>query len=165
MQTFYYSRWDSPVGPLFIAVSERGLARLEFDRGHIPPRDENTWIESEEKTRPCRRQLGEYFAGARRAFDVPLDLQGTAFEKRCWQALLTIPYGETRTYGDIARAIGSPQAFRAVGLANHNNPVAIIVPCHRVIGTDGSLTGYGGGLDVKKRLLELEGAYTQRLSV
>ncbi len=158
MPTLYYSRLISPVGPLAIVVTERGLARLEFDRGQIPAHDQNTWIESEERTRACREQLAEYFAGARRAFDLPLDLQGTEFEQRCWKALLQIPYGETRTYGDIARAVGSPRGFRAVGLANHNNPVAIVVPCHRVVGSNGGLTGYGGGLDVKQKLLRLEGA-------
>ncbi len=158
MPTFYYSKFPSPVGPLAVAVTERGLARLEFDRGQIPAQDNNTWIKSEEKTRTCRHQLEEYFARTRREFDLPLDLQGTEFETRCWQALLKIPYGETRSYGDIARAVGSPKAFRAVGLANHNNPVAIIVPCHRVVGSNGGLTGYGGGLEMKERLLRLEGA-------
>lgn len=159
MQTFHYWKFPSPVGPLALAVTERGLARLEFDRGQIPARDGNVWVESEERTRPYRRQLEEYFAGERRAFDLPLDLQGTEFEQRCWQALLKIPYGETRSYGDIARAVGSPKAFRAVGRANHNNPVAIVVPCHRVVASDGGLTGYGGGLEVKEKLLRLEGAW------
>ncbi len=158
MASFFYSKFHTPVGPLAVAVTERGLARLEFDRGQIPARDNHTWIESEEKTSACRRQLEEYFSGARREFDLPLDLRGTDFEKRCWQALLAIPYGETRSYGDIARAIGSPKAFRAVGLANHNNPIAIVVPCHRVLGSNGGLTGYGGGLEVKQKLLRLEGA-------
>ncbi len=158
MVTFYYWKFPSPVGPLAVAVTDRGLARLEFDRGQIPAQDRNIWIESEEKTRACRRELEEYFAGTRRQFDLPLDLQGTEFEMRCWRALLEIPYGETRSYGDIARAVGSPKAFRAVGLANRNNPVAIVVPCHRVVGANGGLTGYGGGLDVKEKLLRLEGA-------
>jgi methylated-DNA-[protein]-cysteine S-methyltransferase len=104
------------------------------------------------------KQVEEYFAGVRREFTLPLDLRGTEFQKRCWQALLEIPYGRTCTYADVARAVGKPRAFRAVGLANNRNPVAIIVPCHRVIGSDGSLTGYGGGLDVKQKLLSLEGA-------
>lgn len=141
-----------------MVVSEHGLARLEFDRGQTPTRGGDTWIESAEKIQPYRAQLEEYFAGRRKKFDLPLDLQGTDFEKRCWQALLTIPYGETRSYADIARAVGSPKAFRAVGMANHNNPVAIVVPCHRVIGANGDLTGYGGGLEVKRKLLELEGS-------
>jgi len=158
-ETIYYSRIDSPVGPLLLAVSERGLVALEFGRGKIPA----GWVESEEKIAPCARQLAEYFAGRRRRFHLPLDLHGTDFQKRCWQELLKIPYGETRSYADIARAIGNPLAVRAVGLANGQNPVAIIVPCHRVIGSDGSLTGYGGGLEVKRRLLELEGALSASL--
>ena len=113
-------------------------------------------IESEVKTASCRRELEEYFAGARTRFTVSLDLRGTFFQKQCWQALLDIPYGETRSYADIARAIGRPRAFRAVGMANHDNPVAIIVPCHRVVGSNGDLTGYGGGLEVKRHLLDLE---------
>jgi len=154
VQAICYSRTSSPVGPLLLAVSERGLVALEFGRGRVPA----DWLESEEKTAPCAHQLAEYFSGRRRRFDLALDLRGTDFQKRCWQELLKIPYGETRSYADIARAIGSPSAVRAVGLANGQNPIAIIVPCHRVIGSDGSLTGYGAGLEIKRRLLELEGA-------
>lgn len=157
-RTLYFARMFSPVGPLGIAATERGLARLEFIRGEFPPDDGNSWIESPDRIAPYRAQLEEYFAGQRRQFDFPLDLEGTEFEKRCWQVLLAIPYGETRSYADVARAVGSPKASRAVGLANGKNPVAIVVPCHRVIGANGSLTGYGGGLDVKRRLLQLEGA-------
>ena len=157
--TIYYSRIDSPVGPLLLAVSERGLVALEFGRGKIG----ESWVEAAERTAPYASQLDEYFAGKRRAFDIPLDLRGTEFQNRCWQELLKIPYGETRSYADIARGIGKPSAVRAVGLANGQNPIAIIVPCHRVIGSDGSLTGYGGGLEVKRRLLELEGAFSPAL--
>ena len=103
-------------------------------------------------------------AGKRREFTFALDLRGTDFQRACWHALLAIPYGETRTYGDIARAVGRPQGFRAVGMANNRNPVAIVVPCHRVIASDGTLCGYGGGLDVKRKLLELEGALTGTLA-
>ena len=110
------------------------------------------------------RELEEYFAGTRRAFDFPLDLRGTDFQVACWRALLAIPYGETRTYADIARAVGRPQGFRAVGMANNRNPVAIVVPCHRVIASDGTLCGYGGGLDIKRKLLELEGALSGTLA-
>jgi methylated-DNA-[protein]-cysteine S-methyltransferase len=144
-----------------LAVSERGLVALEFDRGEMAA----GWTESQEKTISYSRQLEEYFSGRRRHFDLPLDLHGTEFQKRCWRELLKIPYGETRSYAEIARAIGNPSAVRAVGLANGQNPIAIIVPCHRVIGSDGSLTGYGGGLDVKRRLLELEGALSSPLPV
>jgi methylated-DNA-[protein]-cysteine S-methyltransferase len=107
-------------------------------------------------------QLGAYFAGELTDFDIELDLRGTEFQRRVWKALLTIPYGETRSYGEIAEQIGAPGAARAVGLANGHNPIAIVVPCHRVIGASGSLTGYGGGLDRKRTLLELE---KQRASV
>ena len=160
-EIIYYSRVNSPAGPLLLAVSERGLMALEFDRGDVAA----AWTESREKTAACARQLEEYFAGRRRVFDLALDLRGTDFQKRCWHELLKIPYGETRSYADIARAIGKPAAVRAVGLANGQNPIAIIVPCHRVIGSDGSLTGYGGGLETKRKLLELEGALSETLSV
>ncbi len=110
------------------------------------------------------RELEEYFAGHRRQFSFALDLRGTDFQLACWRALLAIPYGETRTYGDIARAVGKPHAFRAVGRANNRNPVAIVVPCHRVIASDGTLCGYGGGLDIKRKLLELEGALSGTLA-
>jgi methylated-DNA-[protein]-cysteine S-methyltransferase len=110
------------------------------------------------------RELEEYFAGTRRQFSFPLDLRGTEFQLACWKALLKIPYGETRTYADIARAVHRPQGFRAVGLANNRNPIAIVVPCHRVIASDGTLCGYGGGLDVKRKLLQLEGALSGTLA-
>ena len=106
--------------------------------------------------REAKEQLIEYFAGKRRVFDLPISLSGTDFELSCWEALRAIPYAKTQSYADIARAIGRPRAFRAVGGANHRNPIAIIVPCHRVVGSDGSLVGFGGGLDVKKFLLDLE---------
>ncbi|HXE91802.1 MAG TPA: methylated-DNA--[protein]-cysteine S-methyltransferase [Terriglobales bacterium] len=162
METLYYSHVRSPIGPLTVAVSGRGLVALEF--GAEPPAKHRRawrdveWKESAEKTAPYVKQLEEYFAGVRREFTLPLDLRGTEFQKRCWQALLEIPYGRTRSYAEVARAVGKPRAFRAVGLANNRNPIAIVVPCHRVIGKDGSLTGYGGGLDVKEELLRLEGA-------
>jgi O-6-methylguanine DNA methyltransferase len=112
--------------------------------------------ESRELLAPYLDQLNEYFAGQRREFSIPLDLRGTDFQLKCWRALLDIPYGETRSYRDLARAIGHPNAFRAVGMSNNRNPVAIVVPCHRVIAADGSLCGYGGGLDIKRKLLDLE---------
>ena len=158
-ETLYYSRIDSPVGPLLLVVSERGLVALEFDRGKV----KEGWLESAKETAPYARELKEYFAGRRRSFDLTLDIRGTEFQKRCWQELLKIPYGETRSYAEIARAMGNPTAVRAVGLANGQNPIAIIVPCHRVIGSDGSLTGYGGGLETKRKLLELEGALSGSL--
>jgi O-6-methylguanine DNA methyltransferase len=177
----------SPAGALFLAASEVGLVALEFD-ARVPgqqtirpnPRDLRTesnadgksrgkgqvvgFEESETMMRPFVRELEEYFAGRRREFTVALDLRGTDFQMACWRALLAIPYGETRSYADIARAVGQPKGFRAVGMANNRNPVAIVVPCHRVIASDGSLCGYGGGLDLKRKLLELEGALSGTLA-
>jgi O-6-methylguanine DNA methyltransferase len=177
METLPYTRFVSPVGPLFLAASGRGLVALEFDR-RLPgqasirpnPRDLRAeargfrFAHSESELRPYLRELEEYFAGQRRQFEFRLDLRGTEFQLACWKALLRIPYGETRSYADIARAVGRPKGFRAVGLANNRNPVAIVVPCHRVIASDGTLCGYGGGLDVKRKLLELEGAFTATLA-
>jgi methylated-DNA-[protein]-cysteine S-methyltransferase len=162
METLYYSRFNSIAGALGIAVSERGLVLLEFDRGNFPPeRFRAQWVESAAATMPYIKELQEYFSGERREFSFPLDMRGTAFQLQCWRALLEIPYGQTRTYADIARAIGHPRAFRAVGLANNRNPIAIVVPCHRVIASDGTLCGYGGGLDLKRKLLDLEAAIAQ----
>jgi O-6-methylguanine DNA methyltransferase len=162
METMHYCHIESsPAGTLLLAASERGLALLEFDHGVFPPRNghfaDAIWKESSAKMRPCARELEQYFAGRRREFSFSLDLRGTEFQRRCWQALLDIPYGETRTYAQIAHAVGQPRAFRAVGMANHDNPVAIVVPCHRVIASDGTLGGYGGGLRTKRWLLQLEG--------
>ena len=177
MESLYCTTFDSIAGPLFLAASSKGLVALEFD-ARLPgqqtirpnPRDlraEKNGV-SFEKSRAAMQeymnQLEEYFAGNRRQFDFPLDLRGTDFQLSCWNALLAIPYGETRSYADIARAIGKQNAFRAVGMANNRNPIAIVVPCHRVIASDGGLCGYGGGLDVKKKLLELEGALTGMLA-
>jgi len=161
----------SAIGPLFLAASSHGLVALEFDARlpgqqsiRLNPRDLRdeknglTFDESACAMKPYLTELEEYFAGKRREFSFPLDLRGTDFQLACWRALLAIPYGETRSYADIARAVGKPNAFRAVGMANNRNPVAIVVPCHRVIASDGGLCGYGGGLDVKRKLLELEGA-------
>jgi methylated-DNA-[protein]-cysteine S-methyltransferase len=160
MEALYYSRMSSPVGPLLIGVSESALVMLEFDRG-LPQTiggQQVAWEESEARTRSVRKQMDDYFAGKRRSFDLALDLRGTDFRKRCWSELLRIPYGETRSYAQIARAVGNPNGFRAVGQANHYNPIAIIVPCHRVLAGGRNLGGYGGGLPTKAFLLRLEGA-------
>ncbi len=146
---------DSPIGPLTLVSAERGLRSIEFGRS-IP---EEAVLDAQ-ANQVAVRQLGEYFAGTRQEFDVDLDLAGTPFQLSVWRALLKIPYGQTRSYGRIARDLGKAGAARAVGLANHDNPIPIIIPCHRVIGQDGSLTGYGGGLDIKLQLLTLEGALT-----
>ncbi len=166
METFYYSKLQSSVGELYVGVSEQGMVLLDLHGGEFlrkPSLNGNRgskvqWIESEKKTAAYVAELKEYFAGRRKKFSLPLDLRGTEFQKRCWQALLKIPYGKTCSYADIARQVGSPRSFRAVGQANHNNPVAIIVPCHRVVTSDGKLGGYGGGLAMKEKLLRLEGA-------
>ncbi len=159
METLLYARAASPVGPLFLAASTRGLVRLEFE-GRVQKLNSSTTQlqESETALAAYLSELSEYFAGERRTFSLPLDLRGTEFQLACWSALLAIPYGETRSYRDIAQAIGHPHAYRAVGMSNNRNPVAIIVPCHRVIASSGSLCGYGGGLDVKRKLLDLERA-------
>jgi O-6-methylguanine DNA methyltransferase len=160
METLYYSRMSSPVGPLLIGVSDTALVALEFDRG-LPKKIAGQaviWEESESRTREVRVQLQEYFSGKRRNFDLALDLRGTDFQKSCWNELLRIPYGQTRSYAEIARAVDRPRSFRAVGQANHYNPIAIIVPCHRVLAAGCDLGGYGGGLAVKAWLLRLEGA-------
>lgn len=156
METIYFTRTDSPAGPLLLALSSRGLMKLEFDRSQASEGDQQNWQESRTELQPWLDQLNEYFEGYRHEFSLPLDLRGTEFQLKCWHALLDIPYGETRSYRDIARAIEHPQAFRAVGMSNNRNPIAIVVPCHRVIASDGSLCGYGGGLDIKRKLLELE---------
>jgi len=157
METLHFVRTASPVGPLFLAASPKGLVRLEFE-GRIMKLDSHAvhLHESKQVLAPYLRELNEYFAGERRAFTIPLDLRGTDFQLACWKALLAIPYGGTRSYADVARAIGHPHAFRAVGMSNNRNPVAIVVPCHRVIAAGGGLCGYGGGLDIKRRLLDLE---------
>lgn len=157
METLHFFRTSSPVGPLFLAASAKGLVRLEFEARmqRLNPRAIEL-KESRDALAPYLEELNEYFAGQRRQFSIPLDLRGTEFQLQCWRALLDIPYGKTRSYRDLAQAIRHPQAFRAVGMSNNRNPVAIVVPCHRVIAADGSLCGYGGGLDIKRKLLDLE---------
>ena len=173
METLHTTNVNSAVGPLFLAASSKGLVALEFDarlpgQPSIRPnprhlREEEKGFQFEHSPRllqPYVSELEEYFSGNLRRFTFPLDLRGTDFQLACWRALLAIPYGETRTYADIARAVGKPNAFRAVGMANNRNPIAIVVPCHRVIASDGTLCGYGGGLNLKRKLLQLEGALT-----
>jgi methylated-DNA-[protein]-cysteine S-methyltransferase len=154
---------DSPVGCLLLAADAQGLRCIEFPNGRNPAERGIACIEdSLPPIESARRQLDEYFAGRRRSFDLALDPQGTAFQLEVWQALRDIPYGETWSYADIARRLDRPTATRAVGAANGRNPLPIVVPCHRVIGADGSLTGFSGGLAIKQALLELEGALPQR---
>lgn len=157
----YYTEVPSPVGPISLRGSERGLTGLFLtEHRHGPPEGERAhWQRDDGRFVDVRRQLDEYFAGQRTVFDLPLDFEGiggTAFQRRVWAGLAAIAYGETVSYGELARRIGQAAAVRAVGLANGRNPVSIIVPCHRVIGANGTLTGYGGGMDRKRVLLDLE---------
>ncbi len=148
----------SPVGLLTMIAGDDGLAAILWENDD-PKRVRLNSMEGDHPVlREAERQLGEYFAGARRAFTLPLDFAGTDFQKSVWQALLTIPFGETRSYAQIARQIGKPKAVRAVGAANGRNPISIVAPCHRVIGANGKLTGFAGGLEVKAHLLALEAA-------
>jgi methylated-DNA-[protein]-cysteine S-methyltransferase len=160
-----FARIASPIGELVLTASDTGLAGVYFPTSrHGPPPLENAeWVEDDGR-RPAnpilaraRRQLEEYFAGTRTTFDVPLAPTGTPFEQRVWEALRAIPYGTTTSYGVLARQLGDPRATRAVGAANGRNPIPIIVPCHRVVGARGELTGFGGGIDRKRWLLEHEG--------
>ncbi|NKZ14320.1 methylated-DNA--[protein]-cysteine S-methyltransferase [Mycolicibacterium septicum DSM 44393] len=159
MTTLHYRTMDSPVGLLTLAGRDGKLMHLRMvDQTYEPSRE--GWEADDTAFSDAADQLSAYFAGERTEFDLELDMVGTQFQRRVWEALQTIPYGETCSYGEIARQIGSPSASRAVGLANGHNPIGIIVPCHRVIGANGSLTGYGGGLDRKRALLELERSRT-----
>ena len=151
-------RIDSPVGPLMLAADDDGLRHIEF-RQNRHPADRSDWHGGHHDIlQAAEAQLGEYFAGQRRAFDLPLAPQGTPFQLQVWQALARIPYGSTLSYAQLAQALGNPDAVRAVGAANGRNPLPIVLPCHRVIGADGALVGFGGGLPVKLQLLLLEGA-------
>ncbi len=156
-QVTYYTYMDTPVGTLMLAGdASQGLQWISFQCGNGAKAPEPAWRQSDAPFRAARRQLAEYFRGTRQAFDLKLAPRGTEFQKAVWKALAAIPYGRTRAYSDIAGRIGRPRAVRAVGLANGRNPLPIIVPCHRVIGRDGTLVGYGGGLHVKQALLDLE---------
>lgn len=155
MTVLRFRTMQSPVGQLTLAGRNDRLMHLRMVDQTYEPRREG-WVADDGAFPDAVKQLQAYFAGELTDFDLRLDMVGTAFQKKVWAALLTIPYGETRSYGEIARQIGAPGAFRAVGLANGHNPIGIIVPCHRVIGANGSLTGYGGGLDRKRALLEME---------
>jgi methylated-DNA-[protein]-cysteine S-methyltransferase len=147
---------ESPVGTLTLTAVDGRLTGLHMDGQRHAPTSSEDWERDDDGLAAAVDQLEAYFAGSRETFDVPLDLQGTDFQRRVWAGLLEIPYGETMSYGELARRVARPGASRAVGLANGRNPVAIVVPCHRVIGADGTLTGYGGGLDRKVWLLDHE---------
>ncbi|HZF24676.1 MAG TPA: methylated-DNA--[protein]-cysteine S-methyltransferase [Steroidobacteraceae bacterium] len=153
----YWHEIDSPIGRLLL-VGERERLKLLHFQSASRRRPEEGWIADSSAFESVRRQLREYFAGRRRAFDLGLMMPGTPFQCAVWSALRAIPYGETISYAELARRLGRPRAVRAVGSANGANPLPIVVPCHRVIGSDGSLTGFGGGLELKRSLLALEGA-------
>lgn len=149
----------SPVGRLLLAASDNALVAIEFHENRHPFKRDAQWHEGDNAVlREAEQQLRTYFDGRRHSFDLPLEPRGTAFQQQVWATLALIPYGETWSYGDLARHIGKPAAVRAVGAANGRNPIPIVLPCHRVVGADGSLTGFGGGLPTKAFLLKLEGA-------
>jgi len=156
MTPLSYTQIGSPVGPLLLASDERGLHEIRFVNGRRPGAPEPGWTPNAASFAEAIRQLQEYFSGNRQEFDLPLALEGTDFQLRVWRCLQTIPYGQTFSYLQLAEKIGNPKAVRAVGLANGANPIPIIIPCHRVIGSNGSLTGFGGGLPNKQKLLALE---------
>ena len=156
MSSVYYTTFESPVGPLLLAGDSIALRQVSFRSSKRSATPQTDWKENRATFDEVIRQLQAYFGGELKKFDLPLVMEGTEFQLRVWNALRAIPYGETISYTQLAGRIGNPKAVRAVGLANGSNPIPIIVPCHRVIGSDGSLTGFGGGLSTKKMLLELE---------
>lgn len=152
----FYTNYESPVGKLLLVGDGEHLHQVHFENGKHAPPPMREWKESRRPFEEVIRQLKAYFRREREEFEVSLAMEGTAFQRSVWEELRRIPYGETISYGQLAERIGKPKAIRAVGAANGSNPIPIIVPCHRVIGSDGSLTGFGGGLPTKKKLLELE---------
>lgn len=149
--------FDSPLGPLLLAWGARGLSHILFPEGGDPAAADPSWQPQSEAAFGAATQLAAYFEGDLRDFDLPLAPEGTPFQLRVWEELSRIPYGHTTSYGEVARSIGRPTATRAVGAANGRNPLPIVIPCHRVVGSNGRLTGYGGGLPIKQFLLRLEG--------
>jgi methylated-DNA-[protein]-cysteine S-methyltransferase len=160
-----YARYESPLGPVIAIADAEGIISIDFIKAKYAKRIERDWVE--DATDPvlgrCFDQLREYFAGKRREFDLPLSPHGTPFQERVWQEIARVPYGETISYGELARRAGAPGQARAAGAATGRNPVAVVVPCHRIVGADGSLTGYAGGLERKQGLLELEGVLQRSL--
>lgn len=156
MNSVSYYRLDSPVGILTLVADDAGLRQINFPKHGKPAPADPDWHEDVSALREAIRQLRAYFAGEMEPFGLPLAPAGTPFQQKVWSDLCKIPYGETISYGELAKRIGNPNASRAVGLANGSNPIPIIIPCHRVIGSNGKLTGYGGGLPIKEKLLALE---------
>jgi methylated-DNA-[protein]-cysteine S-methyltransferase len=153
----HYTYVDTPIGPMFVAGDTDAVHEVSFSTGHQAREPRDGWTEDAPALRYVTTQIEEYFAGDRREFDLPLSMHGTDFQKRVWTELLAIPFGESRTYGEMAERLGTPGAARAVGRANATNHIPLIVPCHRVVGADGSLTGFGGGMPTKQWLLRFEG--------
>lgn len=153
-----YTELDSPIGRLILAGVGDCLHYLLFPTNRHPPKEQADWVFRADGFGEARQQLADYFAGARQDFDLELAPQGTPFQCQVWQALRQIPYGDTWSYADLAKYLGQPTAVRAVGAANGRNPLPIIIPCHRVIGSNGSMTGFGGGIPIKQQLLQLEAA-------
>jgi methylated-DNA-[protein]-cysteine S-methyltransferase len=156
MSPQFYAHLESPIGTLLLAGDSSGLRQIAFPHGGRPAQPESEWINDSSHLRETIRQLQAYFKGELEDFDLLLAPEGTPFQQKVWSELGKIPYGETISYGELARRIGNPNASRAVGLANGSNPIPIIIPCHRVIGSNGKLTGYGGGLPIKEKLIALE---------
>ena len=160
---FFYTHLPSPIGSLLLAADKNGLREIKFPKNGTPASPHPDWIEDASAFAEPLRQLRAYFAAELEIFDLPLAPQGTPFQQTVWRELLKIPYGETISYGELAKRISNPNASRAVGLANGSNPIPIVIPCHRVIGSNGKLTGYGGGLPIKEKLLALERRQLQLL--
>jgi methylated-DNA-[protein]-cysteine S-methyltransferase len=156
MSTTFYTQLESPLGPLLLAADDVGLRQILFVNGRHAAQPESSWKEDRTPLSRTIQQLQAYFAGELENFDLKLAPEGTPFQLGVWRSLCDIPYGETISYGELADRIGNPKASRAVGLANGSNPIPIVIPCHRVIGSNGKLTGYGGGLPIKEKLLALE---------
>ncbi len=154
----YWHEMATVIGPLLLAGTDEALTNVYFQSGPRPALPKPHWVNGAAALAEAERQLHEYFSGSRQVFDLPLAPAGTAFQLGVWRALRGIPYGRTTSYGQLARDLGNANGARAVGVANGSNPLPVIIPCHRVIGADGSLTGFGGGLDIKQALLRLEGA-------
>ena len=162
MSLIYYDQMPSPIGPLFLVADDEGLREVRFEFEKRPHEPLDGWVHSAQQLAQVRHQLEAYFSGERQAFDLLLKPQGTDFQQSVWQALTTIPYGTTASYGQISQQLDRPKASRAVGAANGRNPIPIIIPCHRVIASDGKLGGYTGGIEIKQTLLDIEQASYQR---
>ena len=156
----YYDTYESPQGRMLLVATDDGIAGIYFERQKYFPKKDKEWLHAPDPAalKRARRELGEYFAGRRTRFDVPLDPQGTAFQRKVWNAIGKVAYGRTLSYGELAKRAGQAGSARAAGAATGRNPIGIIVPCHRIVGSNGSLTGYAGGLNRKRALLALEGA-------